>query len=39
VTILLAAILYGEILQISALFGGGLILLAVLLLTYAELRK
>ena len=39
VTIFLAAILYREILQISALFGGGLILLAVLLLTYAELRK
>jgi drug/metabolite transporter (DMT)-like permease len=39
VTVLLAAILFGEIMQISALLGGGLILLAVLLLTYAELRK
>ncbi len=38
VTVLLAAWLYGEFLRPLSLFGGGLILVAVLLLTYQELR-
>ena len=38
VTVLLAAMLFGEILQPITLLGGGLILAAVLLLTRSELR-
>jgi drug/metabolite transporter (DMT)-like permease len=39
VTVLLAALLFGELLQPLTLFGGGLILAAVLLLTQSELRR
>jgi len=39
VTVLLAAVLFGEILHPVTLLGGGLILAAVLLLTHGELRK
>lgn len=38
VTVLLSALLLGETLQPLSLFGGGLILLAVLLLTHGEFR-
>ena len=38
-TVLLAALLFGEILQPVTLLGGGLILAAVLLLTRSELRQ
>lgn len=39
VTVLLAAWLFGEILQSAALMGGGLILIAVILLTRSELHQ
>lgn len=39
VTVVLAAILLGESLPLLSLFGGGLILAAVILLTQAELRS
>jgi drug/metabolite transporter (DMT)-like permease len=39
VTILLAALLFGEMLQPISLLGGGLILVAVLLLTRSQLQK
>ena len=39
VTVLLAAWLFGEVLQPAALMGGALILLAVLLLARSELRS
>jgi drug/metabolite transporter (DMT)-like permease len=39
VTVLLAALLFGEILKPVTLLGGGLILAAVLLLTYRELQR
>ena len=39
VTVLLAALLFGELLQPLTLFGGGLILAAVVLLTQSELRR
>jgi drug/metabolite transporter (DMT)-like permease len=39
VTVLLAAMLLGETLKPIALLGGGLILVAVLLLTRSELRR
>ncbi len=39
VTVLLAALLFGETLQPLTLLGGGLILVAVLLLTCGELRR
>jgi drug/metabolite transporter (DMT)-like permease len=39
VTVLLAALLFGEILRPVTLLGGGLILAAVLLLTYRELQQ
>lgn len=39
VTVLLAALLLGETLQPVSLFGGGLILLAVVLLTHGEFRQ
>jgi drug/metabolite transporter (DMT)-like permease len=39
VTVLLAALLLGELLQPLTLLGGGLILAAVVLLTHSELRR
>jgi len=39
VTVLLAALLFGEILRPVTLLGGGLILAAVLLLTRSQLRQ
>lgn len=39
VTVLLAALLFGELLQPLTLLGGGLILAAVILLTQSELRR
>ena len=39
VTVLLAALLFGETLKPITLLGGGLILAAVLLLTQSELRR
>jgi len=39
VTVLLAALLFGEMLRPVTLLGGGLILAAVLLLTYRELKR
>ncbi len=39
VTVLLAALLFGELLRPLTLFGGGLILAAVVLLTQSELRR
>jgi drug/metabolite transporter (DMT)-like permease len=39
VTVLLAALLFGEMLQPTSLLGGGLILVAVLLLTRSQLQK
>jgi drug/metabolite transporter (DMT)-like permease len=39
VTVLLAVVLLGEVLQPVTLAGGGLILAAVLLLTRSELRR
>jgi drug/metabolite transporter (DMT)-like permease len=39
VTVILAALIFGESLPLLSLLGGGLILAAVVLLTQAELRK